>query len=79
MSSGDDANLDLILRVLVSDELVAMMESFQLTTKLPVELAGCRTGFHKQCWEHCGAATLQRLDRGTAGRRPFPGALSTFR
>ena len=79
MSGGDDNNVDRILREPVSYEIKAMTESPQLTTRLLAEPAGHHTCSHKWCWYHTGAATPQRQDKETAGRRPLPGALSTYR
>ena len=71
MSTENDNNLDHILGRQVSDELVVMMESSQLTTWLLAEPARCRTSSHKQSWWHGRPAIPRRQDRGTAGRRPF--------
>ena len=78
MSSGDDNNLERILGESVSDELVAVTESPQLTIWLLTETARRRTGSHERCWSHGGAATPQRQDSGTVGRRLLPEALPTI-
>ena len=70
MSSGDDDDLDRILKEQVSNELVPITESPQLATQLLENLLGVIPGpsYHPL-----------RQDRGTAGKRPLPGASSASR
>ena len=60
MSSGDDGDLDCILGESVSDKLVAMTESPQLTTRLLSEPTGHHTTLMNDagtCSTYGGAAT----------------------
>ena len=50
MPSGDDDDLDSIFGGPVSYEVVAMMESPQLTSRLLAEPPGRRTGSQERCW-----------------------------
>ena len=75
--SGDDDDLDCILGRPVSDEIVAMTKSLQLTTRLLAEPPGRRINSHNDASSTVELPPRKGRIGGTAGRKPLPEALST--
>ena len=85
MPSGGDDNLDSIFGRPVSYELVAMMESPQLTSRLLAEPLRRRTGSQERCWltqrschpaiagrSNCGEEVLGLVYLSLTRSSPFP-------